>query len=212
MAPDDFAAQLQVLRPLAERGNAQAQYNVGTMYAAGQGVDRDPSAAFHWLQLAADQGYPNAEYDLAAAYANGEGVAQDDAQAAAWTRKAAEQGVAMAQFGLARLYIDGRGLPKDYAQAFAWAMKAAEQGLAEAQFTVAILYAEGPPGVPTDHVRALMWADLSLQRFTASEADRKKVAERDRSLMSARISPAQRAEALKLEKDWLASHHACRPD
>src|SRR5271165_3620340 len=34
----DYAAALQILRPLAEQGNAIAQYDLGLMYDSGQGV------------------------------------------------------------------------------------------------------------------------------------------------------------------------------
>ena len=205
----DFATALRVLRPLAESGNAQAQFNLGTMYDAGQGLTVDPEQATHWYRLSADQGYPNAEYNLAANLANGIGTTQDYAEAALWTRKAADSGVAMAQFGPARLYLEGHALAKDNGQALAWALKAADQGLAEAQFTVAILYAEGAPGSPTDHAQALMWADLSLQRFTAKEAARRQIAQRDRDLMFVHLSPASRSRAVTLENQWLASHRPC---
>lgn len=41
----DFATALRLLRPLAENGNAYAQYSLGFMYATGKGVPRDYTVA-----------------------------------------------------------------------------------------------------------------------------------------------------------------------
>lgn len=41
----DFVTAMKKLRPLAERGDVNAQYNVGVMYGQGDGVERnDPEA------------------------------------------------------------------------------------------------------------------------------------------------------------------------
>jgi hypothetical protein len=207
----DYAEEMRVIKPLAEAGNAQAEYNIAALYDNGLGVGQDRQQAIHWYQSSAEQGYPFAEYNLGAHYAAGEGTPQDYAQAAIWLKKAADHGVAMAQFGLARLYLEGHGVPKDFSAAQTWAAKAADRGLAEAQFTLFILYAEGPPGVPKDGVKALMWGDLALSRFTPREADRRQIAQRDRDLLSAQLSPKARADAVKLEQAWLAAHHPCPP-
>ena len=34
----DYATALRLMRPLAEQGNARAQFNLGVMYTKGQGV------------------------------------------------------------------------------------------------------------------------------------------------------------------------------
>ena len=52
----DFATALQLIRPLAEHGSADAQYNLGIMYFTGQGVPKDSAEAAKWFRLAADQG------------------------------------------------------------------------------------------------------------------------------------------------------------
>ena len=40
----DYATALRILRELAEQGNADAQFNLGVMYAKGQGVTQDYGA------------------------------------------------------------------------------------------------------------------------------------------------------------------------
>ena len=51
--PDETIAEL---RALAEQGDALAQFNLGRMYATGEGVPQDDAAAVRWYRLAADQG------------------------------------------------------------------------------------------------------------------------------------------------------------
>ena len=55
----DFATALRLYRPLAERGDAKAQYVLGRMYAKGQGVQKDYALAYMWFNLAAAQSAPN---------------------------------------------------------------------------------------------------------------------------------------------------------
>ncbi|MBM3522441.1 MAG: SEL1-like repeat protein, partial [Alphaproteobacteria bacterium] len=52
----DYAEALKLWRPLAEQGNAYAQYNLGVMYDNGWGVAQDYAEAERWYRLAADQG------------------------------------------------------------------------------------------------------------------------------------------------------------
>ena len=75
----------------AEQGFAAAQYNLGLMYANGQGVHQDDAQAVQWYRKAAEQGYAQAQYNLGVRYDNGRGVRQDYTQAVQWYRKAAEQ-------------------------------------------------------------------------------------------------------------------------
>jgi hypothetical protein len=47
----DYAAAMNHWRPLAEQGNADAEFNLGVMYALGQGVSRDYVQAHMWIAL-----------------------------------------------------------------------------------------------------------------------------------------------------------------
>jgi TPR repeat protein len=51
----DYATALQLLRPLAEQGNATAQFVLGIAYSEGRIVRRDYTEAEKWLLLAAEQ-------------------------------------------------------------------------------------------------------------------------------------------------------------
>jgi TPR repeat protein len=87
----DYPTALRMWRPVADRGSAIAQFNLGVMYENGQGVARDYAAAARWYRKAADQGYASAQANLGFMYANGEGGPRDYAAADSWYRKAAER-------------------------------------------------------------------------------------------------------------------------
>ena len=128
----DYAAALRLWRPIAEQGDASAQYNLGVMYATGQGVTQDYATAVSWYRKAAEQGDDRAQHNLGFMYANGQGVPQDYAAAVSWYRKAAEQGNARAQFNLGGMYRNGQGVTQDYVQAHMWLNLAAAKGDADA--------------------------------------------------------------------------------
>ncbi len=88
----DYAEAYCLWRPLAERGDAEAQYYVGWLYANGYGLRVDPLAAADWWQRAAASGHAEAQFALGHVYSTGEGVAKDDALAVHWYRAAADQG------------------------------------------------------------------------------------------------------------------------
>ena len=116
----DFQTALKEWKPLADQGDACAQYNLGLMYADGEGVPEDDAEAARWYRLAADQGLAGAQRNLGLMYANGRGVPEDDAEAVRWYRLAADQGLADAQHNLGVMYADGRGVPQDNVTAHMW--------------------------------------------------------------------------------------------
>ena len=104
----------------AEQGLPEAQYNLGTMYALGQGVPEDLDAALHWYRSAAEQGNPAARYNLGLMHSKGHGVPIDFVKAVSWYRNAAEEGFALAQFQLSLQYIQGHGVGRDLVRAYMW--------------------------------------------------------------------------------------------
>lgn len=88
----DFAAALRLLKPLADQGDAAAQFNLGILYDRGQGVAPDFVEAARWYRLSADQGFEIAQASLAFLYANGKGVPQSFSSAYLWFSLAAAQG------------------------------------------------------------------------------------------------------------------------
>ena len=82
---------LDTVRQAAEQGDATAQFNLGVMYAKGEGVPQDDAEAVQWYRLAAEQGHAEAQGTLGAMYMNGQGVPQDDETAHVWLNVAASR-------------------------------------------------------------------------------------------------------------------------
>lgn len=116
----DYEAELRIVRPMAEHGNAQAQYELGAAYALGHGVPLNLSNAAIWYQKAAEQGIARAQSNLGTMYASGIGVPADPARAITWLGKAAAQGDPMAYESLGAIYLYGNGVAKDYPQSYRW--------------------------------------------------------------------------------------------
>lgn len=80
----NYAAAEKLLLPLAEGGNAYAQYRLGQVYAEATGELRSVEEAAKWFESAALQGQPHAQYKLGILYVNGNGVSKDFVQAYLW--------------------------------------------------------------------------------------------------------------------------------
>ena len=124
----DFEEALREWRPLAARGHANAQYQIGTLHEYGRGVPQSDAEAVKKYTSAANQGHAAAQYRLGILYDNGWGVAQNDFEAVQWYKMAAESGHDYAQFDLALMYAHGTGAQQDYVQAYMWMSMAIAQG------------------------------------------------------------------------------------
>ncbi len=124
----DYATALEEWEPLAEQGDASAQFNLGWMYRYGQGVIQDYKAATKWYKRAAEQGHVEAQVNLGSMYKSGRGVTQDYQAALKWYKRAASQGSFVAQYKLGNMYAQGNGVTQDYINAYRWWNIAASQG------------------------------------------------------------------------------------
>lgn len=116
---------VEYFRKAALQGNADGEYGLGTMYAAGEGVQRDAQEALRWYRLAAGRGHDRAILVLALAHLRGDlGLVdrrRDDPQARLWIRGAAEKGDVQAMDGLAAALHSGDfGFAVDPGQAAVW--------------------------------------------------------------------------------------------
>ncbi|MDZ4853763.1 MAG: tetratricopeptide repeat protein [Nitrospirota bacterium] len=125
---EDYATALREWRPLAEQGDALAQYHLGLLYRKGRGVPQDDVQARQWYAKAAAQGQAKAQFHLGTLYFNGEGATKDYQQALRWFRLAADQGEALAQTKIAIMYDEGQGVSKNFVQAYKWYSLAATNG------------------------------------------------------------------------------------
>jgi TPR repeat protein len=93
MRSGDFAEAYCIMRPIAESGNADAQYNIGWMYVNGYGLRVNDSLALEWWQKASSQGHSDASFSIAMLYSMGEGkVAKDSNKAIDYYLLALEEG------------------------------------------------------------------------------------------------------------------------
>ncbi|MDC0588606.1 sel1 repeat family protein, partial [Porticoccaceae bacterium] len=79
-------------RKAADQGDASAQFNLGIMYANGEGVPENDSEAVKWYRKAADQGDTSAQSNLGYMYARGKGVPENSIRAYLWWSMAKTQG------------------------------------------------------------------------------------------------------------------------
>ena len=195
----DYPTAVSALLPLAQQGDARAQFLLGALCAQGHGVPQDYGAAAQWFRQAAEQGHAAAQFNLGVWYHEGRGMPHDSGQAAVWFRRAAQQGFARAQYNLGVLYVHGDGVPRDASQAAQWFRRAADQEDPIAQYTLGLLYAEGT-GVPLDYREAYVWFTLAAARLPPGAAHNQAVHNRDR--VAARLSPAQLRAAQGRVHTW----------
>ncbi len=162
----DYNRALEILEPLAEQGNSQAQVTLGIMYDNGHGVPLDQSEAIKWYIKAAKQGVPVVQHDVGVKYFQGQGVKQDYEQAAYWWEQSASAGLSESQFNLGLMYYRGLGIEQDYKKASELFFAAAKQGHGNAQYSLAVMYAFGQ-GVEKDFTRALPWFRKSAAQGVA---------------------------------------------
>lgn len=145
----NFALALKELKPLAEKGDAKAQWYLGNMYSDGNGVPQSHKKAASLYRKSAEQGNAAAQYSFGVMCERGIGVPKSAKQAASWYHKAAELGYAEAQYVLGTMYENGRGaVRKDLVQAYKWFSLAAAAGFEMAEENIA----EIKPGMSPEQV------------------------------------------------------------
>jgi cell division protein FtsN len=125
----DYAGAIAAWRPLAEAGNADAQFNLGQAYRLGRGVPSDMAQAQIWFERAARQGHAQAETNLGLTMFQS-GQRQ---QAVPWLERAAERGDPRAQYYLGTAHFNGDLVALDWPRAYALMRRAADQGLPQAR-------------------------------------------------------------------------------
>jgi len=105
----DEAENARLQAVAAERGNADAMFELSVLAYNGALGPRDSDAAIRWCRAAADHGHARAAYNLGAFYATGDSVPQDPARALEWYLKAsaAGHGQASAMAGIMTWKGDG---------------------------------------------------------------------------------------------------------
>jgi cell division septation protein DedD len=129
----DHAAAVGIWRNLADKGNADAAFNLGQAYRLGRGVPADASQAKRWFETAANKGHLDAQVSLGLLLFD----SGDRATAMRWLKKAADKGEPRALLVVGTALFNGDGLPQDPILGYAYVSRAAAQGLGPAKTTLA---------------------------------------------------------------------------
>ena len=167
IAAGRYGEALEAYRRDAAKGDAHAQYRLGSMYQNGQGVAVDNAAAMAWYRKAAAQNNAAAQSQLGYFYLAGLAGMRDDAEALSWYQRAAAQNFAVAEYQLGYMAQHGRGMARDFPTMLHWYQRAADQGSAEAEQQLGYCYQMGL-GVNTDPKEAFRWYGLAAERHLAS--------------------------------------------
>lgn len=117
----DFPGAIKLLHMAADRGDSEAQFNLGSHYQKGDwGLEKDPVQAFTWFHKAAEGGHSGGQMEIGEMYREGKGIKKDDALATDWLMKAAQQGHPGGEFLLGLQYEAGAGVQKDPVEAYKW--------------------------------------------------------------------------------------------
>ena len=224
----DYHRAYQEWKAAAEAGHAEAQFDLGVLYAQGRGVRRDLTVAASWYRKSADQGNAAAQVALGQMYLRGWGVPRDEADAMRWFQMAnsVESDGPPTEWAA----VEGYGMTQDPEQAAYWYRQAADKGHPQAQFELAQLYASGK-GVKRDEEQAARWVSASAiqaygpalanlgERYAAGNGVAKddkrayfwltlaflhgdRSVEKARAAAAARLKPAQVAEQDHAAQNW----------
>ena len=150
--PFDAAA----LKQLADRGSADAQFELGIRLLGGEGMAKDETKAAEWLRKAAAQSHLPAMNALGTLCEEGVGLPKDAKKAFDWYKKAAQYGLPLAQQNLAECYDLGKGVEANPEEAAKWIQRAANQDFPPAQAQYGWKLEHGK-GVKKDMREAAVW-------------------------------------------------------
>jgi hypothetical protein len=131
----DYTTAVAIWRPLAEKGDPDAAFNLGQALRLGRGARTDLAAAQLWLERAARAGHLDAQTTLGLLLLD----SNDRIGAMRWLKPAAERGEPRALLLYGTALFNGDGVPSDPVLAYAYVSRAAAQGLEPAKSTLADL-------------------------------------------------------------------------
>ena len=131
----DYPRAVAIWRPLAEKGDADAAFNLGQAYRLGRGVSTNLGAAQVWFERAARAGHMDAQTTLGLMlFQNG-----NQTGGLRWLKIAAERSDPRAMLIYGTALFNGDGVGRDPLLGYAYVSKAADQGLNAAKTTRAEL-------------------------------------------------------------------------
>ena len=170
LSPEQQAEQERQLRAFADRGDADAQFELGLRFLTGEGFKKDDKKGVEWLEKAAKTGHLRAMYVYGSLFEDGVTLEKDVPKAVEWYQKAADGGFVMAQHSVAVAYELGQGVEKNVKKAAEWFEKAASQNYPPSMAALGTKLEKGD-GVPKDTARAaLLFFKASKQEFEPAMA------------------------------------------
>jgi len=125
----NYAGAVSIWRPLAQAGDADAQFNLGQAYRLGRGVPTNLSLAKDWLERAAGQNHVDAETTLGLLlFQNG-----DQAAGLKWLKLAAEAGEPRAMLVYGTALFNGDSVTQDPVMGYAYVYRSNASGLPAAK-------------------------------------------------------------------------------
>jgi S1-C subfamily serine protease len=175
----NFEQAVQLWRPLAEQGHANAQINLAVLYEHGYGVGRDLETAAAWYLAAARQGSAIGQYNLGLFLVEYSSAVPTEHDALYWLGKAADQGFADAQFQVGLMCAQGQAGEARIDEAPAWLYQAglaylSDHDAAGAESAVAALHrvASGKPLARDLEARLSGWSEPAAEAGTSHSVSR----------------------------------------
>ena len=163
----DGAARLRRLRQASAQGSANAQFEIGCLFHAGELVAHDDAEAATWWGMAALGGHARAQCELGRLHLLGRGVARDPAIARMWLESAAAQREPSAQYELGMLALEAGAEGAEVAAR--WFALASARSHPCAQYRLGLAYRDGD-GVERDDAYAMHWLDAASAQGCALAA------------------------------------------
>ena len=154
---NEFEDARKYMLSAAERGYAEAQFELGLWYMTGnRGVPVDFNQAALWVEKAAEKGQRDALTYIWQLYFFGKGVGQSDAKAYVWLQRSAGTGDPEASYRLGLFHYEGIATPEDHAEAAVWFLDAADSGVPGACYYLGVMHLDGD-GVQQSDEDARYW-------------------------------------------------------
>jgi hypothetical protein len=140
----DYRKAYELLQPLAEEGNVEAQTHLGAMYVNGQGIERDLDKGLSWIMKAAEQGNETAKSIAFKVHLD-----------------LVNQGDTSVMYNCGYMCLNDWGGEHDVNECMGWLENAGKIGHEKSSKMLAKIYREGLYGVPADEKKATYWSNLS---------------------------------------------------
>ena len=160
--------QNKMVKKLAKKGRAWAQYNLGVLLVEGKrGFTFDFKEGMKWLELAAEQHFPDALYKLGEIHSTAYNcmTSQSDSKAFPYFKEAADLGCPISQSNVGNSYMLGKGVEKDEAKAAHYFTLAFSQNKCDlAAYHLGFFYCSSTGGLEMSHVRAKYYLEDAAKK------------------------------------------------